>query len=274
MTLHEAIEKLLRQICKSMTTHEIANELNKNKWYEKKDGSAITAFQIHGRTKNYPNIFNRNGSIVSLNEKNKIKVLNLKQKVEKSIDKIASHSRIDLSVLEKELMDEKNFKRASTIDNFVPHNSGLYCMRINNFNLLPKPFDTILKDRQHNIIYIGIASKSLKKRFLNQELRANGHGTFFRSIGAILGYRPLKGSLVNKVNKKNYTFTTTDELKIIEWININLLVNWVEYNGDFEHIETQIIRNHSPLLNLAKNPAALKLLSELRLECVRIANEF
>lgn len=66
MTLHEAIEKLLKQTGQSMTTQQIADELNKNKWYKKKDGSTITAYQIHGRTKNYANIFDRNGSTVSL----------------------------------------------------------------------------------------------------------------------------------------------------------------------------------------------------------------
>ena len=66
MTLHEAIEKLLRQTRRPMTTQQIADELNKNGWYQKKDGSTIQAFQIHGRTRNYANIFDRDGSTVSL----------------------------------------------------------------------------------------------------------------------------------------------------------------------------------------------------------------
>jgi hypoxanthine-DNA glycosylase len=66
MTLHEAIEKLLRQTGRPMTTQQIAAELNKNGWYQKKDGSTIQAFQIHGRTRNYANIFDRDGSTVSL----------------------------------------------------------------------------------------------------------------------------------------------------------------------------------------------------------------
>lgn len=66
MTLHEATEKLLRQAGRPMTTQQIAEELNRNGWYQKKDGSKITAYQIHGRTKNYPNIFYRDGSTVSL----------------------------------------------------------------------------------------------------------------------------------------------------------------------------------------------------------------
>jgi len=66
MTLHEAIEKLLRQTGRPMTTQQIADELNKNNWYQKKDGSTMQAFQIHGRTRNYANIFDRDGSTVSL----------------------------------------------------------------------------------------------------------------------------------------------------------------------------------------------------------------
>jgi hypothetical protein len=130
----------------------------------------------------------------------------------------------------------------------------------------------IYVDGQHNIIYIGIATESLKKRFLNQELRANGHGTFFRSIGAVLGHRPPKGSLLTKKNKRNYKFSETDEQKIITWMNDNFKVNWVECDGDFEEIETQLIIKHRPLINLAKNPDALQLLSDLRKECVQIAN--
>lgn len=49
-----------------MTTQQIAAELNKNGWYQKKDGLTIQTFQIHGRTRNYANIFDRDGSTVSL----------------------------------------------------------------------------------------------------------------------------------------------------------------------------------------------------------------
>ncbi|MBK8845936.1 MAG: hypothetical protein IPO27_04900 [Bacteroidetes bacterium] len=74
MTLHEATEKLLRQTGRSMTTQQIADELNKNGWYQKKDGSTIQAFQIHGRTRNYATIFDRDGSTVSLIEQPTTKV--------------------------------------------------------------------------------------------------------------------------------------------------------------------------------------------------------
>ncbi len=271
MTLHEAIEKLLQQTGRPMTTIEIANELNKNKWYQKKDGSIIQPFQIHGRTRNYPDLFNRNGSTVSLKVEQITKV---PRPVPIKVEMPITHNKIQVNVdhLEKHLMDEKSFKSAAIIDNLVPHIPGLYCIRINDISKLPKPFDNLIKERKHNIIYIGIASQSLCKRFLKQELRATGHGTFFRSLGAVLGYRPAKGSLISKANKKNYTFNPNDEKKIIEWINSHLIVNWVEIEHDFENLETGMIQKHLPLLNLAKNPAALSLLSKLRAECVSIAN--
>lgn len=68
-------------------------------------------------------------------------------------------------------------------------------------------------------------------------------------------------------------FSPTDEQKIIKWINENLQVSWVELSGDFESLETGLITKYRPLINFAKNPSALQLLSDLRKECVQIANE-
>lgn len=55
-----------------MTTREIAAELNKKQWYKKKDGSAITPYQIHGRTKNYSLLFLREGSMVHLRDNSRL----------------------------------------------------------------------------------------------------------------------------------------------------------------------------------------------------------
>lgn len=176
-------------------------------------------------------------------------------------------------VLEAELMDPDNFKSASAVDGIVPDKPGLYCIRVKDTGSLPSPFDAIIAGRKHNIVYIGIASKSLKKRFFNQELRAAGHGTFFRSIGAVLGYMPVKGSLTDKANKRNYKFSESDELEIVKWINTNLTVNWIECDDNIEELENGLIEKYLPLLNLKWNPAALRELKDLRAECVVVANE-
>lgn len=68
VTLHSEIETILREHGKPMTTQEIADAANTRGVYTKKDGSAITAFQIHGRTKNYPHLFTRDGGTVDLRQ--------------------------------------------------------------------------------------------------------------------------------------------------------------------------------------------------------------
>ena len=67
LTLHEEIARILRQHGNRwMSTQEIADAVNAAGNYRKKDGSEVTAFQIHGRTKNYTQLFERDGSKVRL----------------------------------------------------------------------------------------------------------------------------------------------------------------------------------------------------------------
>jgi hypothetical protein len=64
-TLHEEIGRLLDD-GRWRTTAEIAALVNEAGRYHKRDGTPVTPFQIHGRTRNYPGLFERNGSRVRL----------------------------------------------------------------------------------------------------------------------------------------------------------------------------------------------------------------
>ena len=172
----------------------------------------------------------------------------------------------------EQLFNLANFKSASIIDNNVPDNPGLYCLKIKDTSSLPSEFQKAIKSQNHPFIYIGIATKSLRKRMLHQELRAKGHGTFFRSLGAALGYLPPFNSLQFKKNKRNYQFSDNDERDIISWINKNIEVNWVMHNSEIYDIEFQLIKKYKPILNLDKNPEKLHVLSVLRKKCVDFAN--
>ncbi|KAF0151180.1 MAG: hypothetical protein FD143_2119 [Ignavibacteria bacterium] len=66
MTLHEEIISILKERNSTMNTNQIAEEVNNRNNYFKGDGSSISAFQIHGRTKNYPHLFLRNKTLVGL----------------------------------------------------------------------------------------------------------------------------------------------------------------------------------------------------------------
>jgi hypothetical protein len=63
---------------------------------------------------------------------------------------------------------------------------------------------------------------------LHNELRGHGHGTFFRSIGAVLEYRPPASSLTNKVNKHKYGFIKSARTAIVDWVDVNLEVSCIE----------------------------------------------
>jgi hypothetical protein len=65
--LHEEIDAILRKHGGGwMTTQGIADAVNRRGRYTKRDGSAVTPYQVHGRTKNYPHLFDRDGSRVRL----------------------------------------------------------------------------------------------------------------------------------------------------------------------------------------------------------------
>jgi len=66
MNLHEAIEKLLKQTGRPMTAREIADKLNKNKWYVKIDGSNINPSQITARVDDHHELFDINRSVSPL----------------------------------------------------------------------------------------------------------------------------------------------------------------------------------------------------------------
>lgn len=65
--LHDEIAEILRESGRDwMTTQEIADQVNARGRYRKKDGSDVTDFQIHGRTRKRPAMFDRDGSRVQL----------------------------------------------------------------------------------------------------------------------------------------------------------------------------------------------------------------
>ena len=276
MTLHDAVKAILEKAGRPMTTSEIASELNRTKLYKKRDNSEITTFQIHGRTRNYPQIFNQQGAMVSLrtSQENPAKQKSVPSKQDKPKKTVVdlNEKDFDIKQFEKNLIYQGTFRPAVKIDDIVPNVPGLYCFRIKEAGKLPGIFKKELRSRGHDIIYIGIATQSLRKRMLNQELLAKGHGTFFRSIGAVLGFCPPFNSLAGRKNKRNYVFSDDDEKKIIDWLNDNLLVNWITFSGNAGLLETRLISKYKPILNLDKNPNPIPELSALRKKCVNVAN--
>lgn len=173
---------------------------------------------------------------------------------------------LPLSEVDRELMQGTFVSVADLESKKNLDAKGLYCIRLRSGVALPSGYRC-----ENKILYIGIATQSLRKRLWGQELHAEGHGTFFRSVGAMLGLRPPKGSLVRKQNKSNYKFTLSDEREIIKWLERSTLVNCVEFDGDFDEVEGALIKKYTPLLNIQKNPCPSECLKHDRDECRLIA---
>lgn len=159
-----------------------------------------------------------------------------------------------------------NFVSVNSLNDFtVPNVPGLYCIKLRKGILLPSKFGKI---REDGIIYIGQASKSLNERFWKQELNHIGAATFFRSMGAILGYLPPKGSLEGK-RTRNYKFSPEDTGSIRKWIRQSLLVNWIPFGTEtMDDVEKKLISKYRPLVNIQHNPSASEALIAARNRCV------
>jgi GIY-YIG catalytic domain/HB1, ASXL, restriction endonuclease HTH domain len=66
VTLHNEIAAILSHNGRPMTTAEIADAVNQRGFYIKRDETVVTAFQVHGRTRKYAQLFTREGQTVKL----------------------------------------------------------------------------------------------------------------------------------------------------------------------------------------------------------------
>lgn len=173
-----------------------------------------------------------------------------------------------LAAAEKRLIQGDFVSVGALSGEMVPDVPGLYCIKLRKGVRLPAKYGKV---REDGVIYIGQASTSLNQRFWRQELNHHGAATFFRSIGAMLGYLPPKGSLAGK-STRNYKFSPEDTEAIRQWMRQSLLVNCIAVEpSSIDDIEEALIKKYCPLVNIAKNPAASAELSAARDKCVAYA---
>lgn len=182
----------------------------------------------------------------------------------------------ELKQILRELTEEGQLMRPHLAKQKIPDKPGLYSIFLDSIDTLPQqsPFKEELINRETNLLYVGQAkSQSLKKRLVKQDLSGQeGHSTFFRSIGSVLGFRPKLGSLVDKINKQNYVFIDEDKKEIVNWIDAHIQIRWREVEPCvIDKCEKYLIQYFCPLLNLKNNPRKFEPLKRLRSECLDIA---
>ena len=178
---------------------------------------------------------------------------------------LASNSISPLERARKGLVYDRFLSVGSLTAMDVPDSPGLYCIRLKEGVTFPTRFGQLRQDR---IIYIGQASTSLRKRLWEQELNHKSAATFFRSIGAILGYLPPVGSLYGK-RTRNFRFSQEDTERIRRWMRESLDVSFVEFDTThMDEVEKALIGEYMPLVNIDHNPRASNALKAARNECV------
>ena len=158
------------------------------------------------------------------------------------------------------------FERATPVcevEALLPRSPGKYAFFVEAVGRLPKPFVQEAMTRPvPTLLYIGKADVSLAQRVWLEECQHRRPGTFFRSVGAMLGYKSPKGG-------PNYEFAPSDKHRVIEWIASNLRVAWQAEVLEQSHRvgEQALISEFLPLLNLQGNPRKFAELTRLRAVC-------
>lgn len=263
MTLHDAILDVLEAHGGPLTFEEIASRVKqRGTYFRKKDGQPAQGSQIRRRVLRLPHLFEIDGKLVSK-----------RGAVVRQVSSAAPRTTpATLAIPQQDLvkLTELSFISVARYEDDVPALPGVYAIQVADTSVLPPLFAQVLADRGHRLLYIGQASISLESR-LGNELRARGAGTFFRSLGAILGYVPRAGSLIDCANQDNFRFEPDDRRSIVAWLNRHVEVAWAVEMGDLDELERGLIADHRPLLNLKDNPSALPEVVEARDRCKAIA---
>lgn len=195
-----------------------------------------------------------------------------KELMKKSQSLIIEKPVVENSDIENELIVNGKFCSIKDLDKGILNSTGFYCIRLKVNSKLPDRYQNILDKRKHKFLYIGKAEGQTLRDRLAQELELKSPGTFFRSIGCVLNYLPIKGHLKGKLNQNNFKFSKTNKSEIIEWLKENVELSIANYNGDFK-IESDLIEKYNPLLNDTHNPLKLQELRDDKDKCRKFARE-
>lgn len=181
-----------------------------------------------------------------------------------------------------ELSPKRELIPLSRAKDDVTSTAGFYAIYIVSTEFLPDLFKEELEKRNEdcefkNLLYLGKANKTnarnLRIRLVKEALMGGTH-TFFRGLGAILGYKPPFGQLRNKSNNINYRFSSDDKRKIVEYIEQHIHIRWYEScvsSHVLDDLETNLIERLMPLMNIDKSPSPFQPFTDLRDRCIQRA---
>lgn len=157
------------------------------------------------------------------------------------------------------------------IETKIPDSPGNYILCLRKHSKLPTPTTTTItltKFEGLDVIYTGIAGKSLRNRDYKQHFIGNnaGSSTLRKSLGVLFGYKLIPRDKDPNTGKTKYRLE--DEIELSKWMKSNLIMYFLP-TTDYKKIEIKLITHFNPPLNLKDNKNHVnaefrKLLSNLR----------
>ena len=138
----------------------------------------------------------------------------------------------------------------------VPSEPGNYIFCLKKDCTLPDIGIPVVysKFQDYDVIYVGLARKSLRDRDVKKHLLGNaGNSTLRKSLGCLFGYDLIPRDFKYNENGKT-KFNISDENRLSEWMKTNLLFFYYA-NNDYDSLESYLIQKFNPPLNLDKNYA-------------------
>lgn len=258
VTLHEEIADVLREHRNAwMTTGQLADEVNGRGRYRKRDGSRVSAFQIHGRTRNYPSLFERDDSRVRLRQEG---IGSVRQPAFASVatgrlfgtvPNVSPGHTIELA----SVLAELGPPGIHIADLPAPARPGLYAVHASAAVWQDLGLGVPPDGRP---LYVGKSESSLLSRDLGQHFHdgTTGSSTLRRSLAALLNdsldLRGVPRNLIKPGYYSNYGLSPEDDAKLSTWMRerLRLSVMPVTRPADLRTIEDRVIRKLRPPLNL------------------------
>lgn len=164
---------------------------------------------------------------------------------------------------ERQMMEDfiiKNFGIFNPWDDAItklPNAAGNYVFLLKKNTTLPMKgidntpvfHDIEINGKEYQILYTGIASKSLRQRIGKNHFGENaGRSTLRLSLGSLMGFT----KIYRDGNGKHLKLKTADEQRMTEWMQRNLVVLFYA-NSNCKDDEEKMIVTLNPPLNLDKN---------------------
>lgn len=140
----------------------------------------------------------------------------------------------------------------------LPNHTGIYMICVKNRDILKEKMPSAAYQEINDIpiIYIGISeTQGLRGRDYRNHFNGTArNSTLRKSLGALFGWK------TDRIydNRGRYRFNSTREQELTRWMRDNLVMfYWFNLNIDMDDLETKLINELDPPLNISKNKSPI-----------------